>query len=196
MAARKTSCMLSREQLHTATRLLNRLGDGDPKAAEELSPLIHRELWELASFVLQGPGARATLQPTELVHEAWIRFAGKEAHFENRHQFFALAAKVMRSVLVDHARARNAHKRGGGERAITLAEEAGITAGHDLEVLDLDEALKRLEAMDPELSQLVELRFFAGLSHPEIAGLTGVPLRTVERRWQLARAWLRGELAR
>ena len=186
--------MLSREQLQTATRLLNRLGDGDPKAADELSPLIHRELWELAAFVLQGPDARATLQPTELVNEAWIRFAGREAHFESRHQFFALAAKIMRSVLVDHARARKAQKRGGGQRPITLAEDAGLVAAHDPEVLDLDEALKRLEALDPDLSQLVELRFFAGLAPPEVATLTGVPLRTVERRWHLARAWLRGEL--
>jgi RNA polymerase sigma-70 factor (ECF subfamily) len=144
---------------------------------------------------LQDGNAPADLQPTELVHEAWIRFAGKDATFGNRHQFFALAAKVMRSVLVDQARARAAQKRGGGARPITLEEDAGLVEGKGLDVLDLEQALLHLETLDGDLSRLVELRFFGGLSHPEIATLTGVPLRTVERRWHLARAWLRGELS-
>ena len=105
----------------------------------------------------------------------------------------ALAAKVMRSVLVDHARARAAQKRGGTGRRITFDDEAD-TRGRGYDVLEVDEVLRRLESFDQELHQLVELRFFAGLSHKEIAEATGTPLRTVERRWTLARAWLRSEL--
>lgn len=186
--------MLTSEEHQSATRLLNRAGHGDAAAAEELGPLLRRELRELAAFVLRDRGAQRAFEPTELVHEAWIRFAGSAASFETRQHFFALAAKVMRSVLVDHARASAAQKRGGGERQITLAEDAGLVPERNLDVLDLDEALKRLEELDPDLHRLVELRFFSGLSHPEIAALTDVPLRTVERRWSLARAWLRGEL--
>ena len=139
--------MSSPRELQALTGLLNRLCSGDRGAADELFPHIQRELLHLAGLALQGGNAAADLQPTELVHEAWIRFAGKEATFGNRHQFFALAAKVMRSVLVDHARARSAQKRGGGERRITLAEDAGIVEGKSLDVLDLEEALSRLETL-------------------------------------------------
>jgi RNA polymerase sigma factor (TIGR02999 family) len=186
--------MSSREELHTATRLLNQLGAGDAGAAEELAPIVYDELRVLAESSLRRGAGRETLQPTALVHEAWLRFANEGARFENRHQFYALCAKIMRSVLVDHARAQGAHKRGGRERRITLSEDLDSDRGIELDVLDVDAAMQRLNAFDPELHRLVELRFFGGLSHPEIAELTSVPLRTVERRWSLARAWLRGEL--
>lgn len=186
--------MSSPAELPSATQLLNRLGAGDAGAAAELAPLVYEELRVLASSSLGRDAARHTLSPTALVSEAWLRFAGEGARFENRHRFYAFAAKIMRSVLCDHARARGALKRGGLRQRITLAEDARVGGEADLDLLDLDHALQRLEAMDPDLHRMVELRFFAGLSHPEIAELTGVPLRTVERRWALARAWLSGEL--
>jgi RNA polymerase sigma factor (TIGR02999 family) len=186
--------MSSQGELHTATQLLNRMGAGDREAAQALAPLVYDELRVLAgSFLARNP-AQHTLPPTALVHEAWLRFADGGAHFENRHRFYAFAAKIMRSVLCDHARAQAAEKRGGDRERITLAEDARVGQHGELDLLDVDAAMRRLEAMDEDLHRLVELRFFAGLSHPEIAELTGVPLRTVERRWALARAWLLGEL--
>ena len=185
--------MSSQERLHSATQLLNRLGAGEAQVAEELAPLVYEELRALADAAMRN-ASKQTLQPTALVNEAWLRFADEGARFENRHQFYALAAKIMRSVLCDHARARGAQKRGGARQRITLAEDACVTDETELDVLDVDEALQRLASMDQDLHRLVELRFFAGLSHPDIAELTTVPLRTVERRWALARAWLRGEL--
>ena len=185
--------MSSQGELHTATQLLNRLGAGDQEAAGALAPLVYDELRALAgSFLARNAGH--TLAPTALVNEAWLRFADGGARFENRHKFYAFAATIMRSVLCDHARARGAEKRGGLRQRITLAEDARVGDERDLDLLDVDAALQRLEGMDEELHRLVELRFFAGLSHPEIAEVTGAPLRTVERRWALARAWLRGEL--
>ena len=186
--------MASEGQPHDLTQLLNRLGAGDAAAAPLIAPLIYDELHVLAGAALEGGNLERTLQPTALVHEAWLRFAGSGARFENRRQFYALAAKVMRTVLVDHARARAAQKRGGTGRRITFDDEPDTRAGRGYDVLDVDEVMRRLESLDPELHQLVELRFFGGLSHKEIAETIGAPLRTVERRWALARAWMRAEL--
>jgi len=180
-------------QRHDLTQLLNRLGAGDTAAAPLIAPLIYDELHVLAGAALHGGSPERTLQPTALVHEAWLRFAGSGARFENRRQFFALAAKVMRSVLVDHARARAAEKRAGPGRRITF-DDGPDTRAQAYDVLDVDEVLRRLESLDAGLHQLVELRFFGGLSHKEIAETIGAPLRTVERRWALARAWMRAEL--
>lgn len=131
------------------------------------------------------------------MNEAWLRLAASAAlHFDVRAQFFALAGKVMRSVLVDYAREKAAAKRGGGGRRITLADELGVEGGPDLDLLSLEEVLVRLEAMDPELARLVELRFFGGLELPTIARTLGKSLRSVERSWRLARAWLHGELSK
>jgi len=177
----------------TTTRLLNRLGAGDEDAAHELAPRVYAELHDLASALL-ARGSNATLQATALVHEAWIRFAGETATFENRFQFYALASKVMRSVLVDHARARQAQKRGQGRRPVTWVDAGDCAPERALDLLDLDDALRKLEGLDGELSRIVELRFFAGLSHAEIARASGVSLPTIERRWRLARAWLHAEL--
>jgi RNA polymerase sigma factor (TIGR02999 family) len=177
----------------TTTQLLNRLGAGDPEAAHDLAALVYSELHDLAGALL-ARGSNATLQPTGLVHEAWIRFAGEETSFENRFQFYALASKIMRSVLVDHARARQAQKRGQGRRPVTWIDAGEGTTDRKLDLLDLDDALQRLEGLDGDLSRIVELRFFGGLSHGEIARAFGVSLPTIERRWRLARAWLHAEL--
>jgi len=179
----------------TTTRLLNRLGKGDPAAAEELVPRVYAELHRLAEQHMAGQGPRHTLQPTALVNEAWARLAvQEELEFDGRDPFYALASRIMRTVLVDHARARNAEKRGGDRRRVTLLDEEEGEQGVELDILALDEALQRLKAMDPELHALVELRFFGGLKHPAIARVQGTSLRTVERNWRLARAWLQGEL--
>ena len=179
----------------TTTRLLNRLGAGDADAAHELAPIVYSELHGLASALL-ARGQDATLQPTALVHEAWIRFAGEETSFESRFQFYALASKIMRSVLVDHARARQAQKRGDGRRQVTWIDAGDGAQERTLDLLDLDDALQRLEGLDGELFRLVELRFFGGLSHADVARAFGVSLPTIERRWRLARAWLHAELRR
>jgi RNA polymerase sigma factor (TIGR02999 family) len=178
------------------TRLLNRFGTGDSQAAEELAPLVYGELHRLAGLALRGEEARATLQPTALVNEAWMRLAGDTASFEHRSRFFALAAKIMRQVVVDHARTRKAQKRGGDRRPITLLDAAAVGNGGGIDVLDLDQALERLRARDEGLHRMIELRFFGGLTQPEIADVLGLSLRTVERRSRLALAWLRGELDR
>ena len=179
----------------TTTRLLNRLGAGDSESAHELAPLVYSELHDIASALLvRKPDA--TLQPTSLVHEAWMRFAGEGASFDNRFQFYALASKVMRSVLVDHARARQAQKRSPGNRQVTWIDAGEGTLEGALDLLDLDEALRRLEGLDGELFRVVELRFFGGLSHGDIAQAFGVSVPTIERRWRLARAWLHAELCR
>ena len=177
----------------TTTKLLNRLGAGDSQAGHELAPLVYSELHDLASALL-ARRPDATLQPTALVHEAWMRFAGEEASFDNRFQFFALASKVMRSVLVDHARARAAQKRTPGRRQVTWIDVGEGTREGALDRLDLDDALRKLEGLDDELFRIVELRFFGGLTHADIARACGVSLPTIERRWRLARAWLHAEL--
>jgi RNA polymerase sigma factor (TIGR02999 family) len=123
-----------------------------------------------------------------------MRLAGEAASFEHRRRFFALAAKIMRQVVVDHARARRAHKRGGDLQRITLAESPAGGPTEGIDALDLDQALGRLRQMDPQLHEVVELRFFGGLGHAQVAEVLGLSLRTVERRSRLALAWLRGEL--
>ena len=174
------------------TRLLNRMAAGDRAAGEELMPIVYGELRGIAGRHLARHASDLTLEPTGLIHEAWMKLARQEElEFGGRAQFYSLASRVMRSVLVDHVRARHA-KRPAGRRESTLAV---LAADEDeVDVTALDEVLERLETFDAELAKLVELRFFGGLSHPRIAETLGVPLRRVERRWRLARAWLRKEL--
>jgi RNA polymerase sigma factor (TIGR02999 family) len=163
---------------------------------EEAIARLHAELRHLAMGQLARQRAGHTLQPTALANEAWLRLFGEaQPRFEGRRAFFALASRAMRAVLVDHARAHDTAKRGGGRErvsvSVSLAEDAAAQRPEFvLDLLDLEEALTELEAVDAELARLVELRFFGGLSHTAIAETLDVSERTVERRWRLARAWL------
>lgn len=187
---------------HGVTDLLLAWGAGDRGALEALMPLLHAELRRQARRALRHEVTGHTLQPTELVHEAFLRLVDQSrARWESRTQFFAVAAEVMRRVLVDHARARRAAKRGGGVRHMTLgavgdAHNSDVEAADDVDVLALHEALTRFAALDPRKARLVELRYFAGLSIPEAATVLGVSPATIGRDWAVARLWLKRELHR
>ena len=179
------------------TELLRAWGDGDRVAGEALVPLVYAELRRQAGRALRREGEGHTLQPTALVHEAWLRLGGQhDARWESRTQFLAVAAQMMRRVLVDHARTRHALKRGGGGTQVSLgdADQAVADSSDEVDVLALNDALERLAAIDPRKAQLVELRYFAGLSIPEAAAALGVSQATVGREWAVARMWLRREL--
>ena len=184
---------------HEVTELLRAWGAGDEAASEELARLVYEELRRQARRALRHEGAGHTLQPTALVHEVWLRIDDQhEASWQSRGQFFAVAAKMMRRVLVDHARARRAQKRGDNAIQVTLdvleSDLAAPTGAAVVDLLALDDALRRLAALDPQKARLVELRYFAGLSIPEAAAALGVSTATVGRQWIVARAWLRREL--
>ncbi len=178
------------------TQVLNSIDAGDPQAAGELLPLVYDELRRLAAARMVGERPGQTIQATVLVHEAWLKIAGNgEQRWENRRHFFAVAAEAMRRILVDHARARRALKRGGGAARLTLLDP-DIAPGDGPDLLDLDQALQRLAALNHRQARIVELRFFAGLDTPEIAHAMGVSERTVKYEWRFARAWLHRELTR
>ena len=190
---------------HAVTELLRAWGAGDAHAPEALAPLVYAELRRQARLVMRREGPAHTLQPTALVHEAWLRLAGQRGgRWESRTQFFAIAAQMMRRVLVDHARTRHALKRGAGAVQVTLGDAdhgvaltASAPAGTSLDALDvlaLNDALARLAVLDPQKARLVDLRYFAGLSIPEAAAVLGVSPATVGREWAVARMWLRREL--
>jgi RNA polymerase sigma factor (TIGR02999 family) len=190
--------------MHTAdgevTNLLRELKglDTEGQSAEDrLFVVVYDSLRRIAARHLRDERHDHTLQPTALVHEAYIRLvAQSEQNWQNRFQFFAFAARIMRQILVDHARRRDALKRGGRERDLTLDETIlpGVTKSRDL--IALDEALTRLKEFDARQSQIVELRFFAGFSEEEVADVLGVSARTIKRDWRIARAWLYSELNR
>jgi RNA polymerase sigma factor (TIGR02999 family) len=184
------------DQAHLAQRLLSQARSGSESASGELLQLLYGELRDVARRCMEREHAGHTLQPTALVHEAWLRlFSGNETpSWESRAHFVHTVARAMRRVLIDHARARRSEKRGAGVRPEPLDRTIAYFEEHSIELLDLDRALAKLEEFDPELAHLVELRFFGGLSIPEIAPLLGVSVPTIERRWRVARGWLRGEL--
>jgi RNA polymerase sigma factor (TIGR02999 family) len=180
-----------------ATVLLRRMRAGEARAADELLPIVYAELHRLARRAMASRPPGHTLQTTALLNEAWLRLAQSQgASWEDREHFLAVAARAMRSVLVDHARRRGALRRSGpGERVdldrvVTLLEESAT------DLVALDAALEELAAMNAELARIVELRFFGGLKHPAIATVLDVPLRRVERGWAAARAWLHARVAR
>lgn len=180
-----------------ATLLLQRIHGGDPAAKDELLQLLYRELRGLAGALLARERKNHTLQPTELVHEVWLRTLGDRAvpTFEGSAHFLASIAKAMRHVLVDHARARASLKRGGGQANLGLDAVLDSFDGQSLDVVELSDALEWLQARDPELARIVELRYFAGLSIPETATALGVSPSTVERSWRIGRMWLRKALS-
>lgn len=177
------------------TRLLDQLRGGDREALDRLFPLVYQELRQAADRVLRREARGHTLQPTALVHEAYLKLAGAPIGSENRAHFLGIAARAMRQVLVDHARRRRAAKRGGGEAAVSLADADGAIDLQSDELLALDEALTRLAKESDRLRQVVELRFFGGLTEEEIATTLDVTTRTIQRDWVKARAWLHKELA-
>jgi len=186
---------------HTVTDLLQAWAGGNETALQKLLPLVYDELRRQARRFMRAQPSGHTLQTTALVHEAYLRLVDHtRVEWQSRAHFFGVAAKAMRSILVDHARAGRRAKRGGGALAITL-EEAGIAAhavGGDqsaVDLLALDEALERLAQRDPRKSQLVELRYFGGLGLEEAAALLGISPATAKRDWVTARAWLRRELS-
>ncbi|RKY17973.1 MAG: RNA polymerase subunit sigma-70 [Planctomycetota bacterium] len=178
------------------TELLAASREGQQGALEELLPLVYDELHSLARRRMAAERGNHTLQATALVNEAWMRLVNqRDQNWESRSHFLAIAATVMRRVLVNHARSKHAEKRGGGREQVTLDEAATELAGRSGDMLALDEALSRLSGAHPEQARMVELRFFAGLEHAEVAQVLGVSTRTAERGWRLARAWLQRELA-
>jgi RNA polymerase sigma-70 factor, ECF subfamily len=183
-------------EISQATLLLRRYGEGDRAAADALLDLLYGELRRIAGAHLRRERPDHTLQPTALVHEAWLRLVDAPARdLVSREHFLSLSARVMRRVLVDHAREHGAQKRGGGHAAVTLDAAVALYETRNMDLIALDEALEKLVAVDPPLARLVELRFFAGLTNEEVAHVEGSSLRSVERGWATARAFLRGALA-
>lgn len=168
---------------------------GDVSALQRLMPLVIDDLRRLAARCFKNEEAEHTLQPTALVNELYLRLAGyRSVSWKNRTQFFAFTAQVMRRILVDHARIRGAQKRGDGLRPIPLEKLPDIAAPLGLDLLDLDEALTRLGALDPRAARVVELKVFVGLTTAEIAEVLEVTDRTVKRDWKAARVWLHREM--
>ncbi|MEP0848411.1 MAG: sigma-70 family RNA polymerase sigma factor [Phycisphaerae bacterium] len=179
------------------TNLLTRAQSGDVSAAEQLAPQIYEELRRLAAAYLRSERADHTLQPTALVHEAYLRLIdASQVEWRDRAHFFRAAARAMRRVLVDHARAHRAEKRAGSWQRITLAGVDPELPGPNLELLALDELLEQLAALHERHAQIVELRFFGGLTIAETASALGVSETTVEDDWAMARAWLQLQLNR
>jgi RNA polymerase sigma factor (TIGR02999 family) len=178
------------------TVLLAEMKRGNREALPKLIPLLYDELRRLAGSFLREERPGHTLQPTALVHEAYLKLAGQHAGFENRAQFMALAAQAMRRILVDYARQRVAAKRGGGVALVDLeVATAGATVQQSEELLAVDEALEKLASIDAQQARVVEMRYFGGLTVEETAAALSIAPRTVKREWAMAKAWLRVEIS-
>jgi RNA polymerase sigma factor (TIGR02999 family) len=175
------------------TELLNQWTGGDRQAGEALAPLIYEELHSLARRMFRSERRGHTLQPTALVHEAYARLVDVEIAWQSRAHFYSLAARMMRRLLVNHANARNAAKRGDGAVRVTLADAASAETG-DTNLLDLDEALTKLAAVDERKAELIQLQYFGGLSFREMEAVTGLSSSTLDRELRLARAWIKVRL--
>jgi RNA polymerase sigma factor (TIGR02999 family) len=179
------------------TRVLSELSDGQETAPERLMPLVYDELRKLAQGYLLGEQSDHTLQATALVHEAYMRLVDwKNVSWQNRAHFFALAAQVMRRILVDHAREKQAQKRGGGLTKIALEEAVSFPQQREFDLVALDDALEALAELDPAQSKIVELRFFGGLTIDETAEAMRISPATVKREWKMAKAWLHKRIVR
>ena len=178
------------------TQLLKAWNEGDESALEKLMPLVLDELRRLAGNYLRRERANHTLQPTALVNEAFLRLVDQKARWQNRAQFFGVAAQLMRRILVDHARTHQAQKRGGSDQQrLSLTNLDRAAEKPEIDLLALHEALNELAELDPQQSRIVELKFFGGLSIEETAEVLGIGHATVERDWKMARAWLRSKLS-
>lgn len=179
------------------TAILAAASAGDGPAADRLLPLVYDELRAQAARYLESERPDHTLQATALVHEAYLRLVDQtRVQWQDRVHFFAVAAVMMRRVLVNHAKARRAAKRGGQGLRLTLDESSASGGPRDIDLVALDEALERLAALDPQQARLVELRFFAGMSAAEAAPVLGISERTLHREWTVAKAWLHAELSK
>ncbi len=179
------------------TKLLVAWSEGDEAALEALTAAVHHELRRLAAAHMKGERPGHILQATALVNEAYLRLVDwKDVRWQNRVHFFAVAAQIMRRVLVDVARTRDRAKRGGGQVHVSLSEAADVPAAQRVDLVALDEALETLAALNPRQSRVIELRFFGGLSLDETAHVVGVSVGTVRRDWSLAQTWLFRELSR
>ena len=177
------------------TRLLNSYGDGDKTALDEMLPLVYDELRRIAAGYLARENAGHTLPPTALVHEAYMRLVSqRSANWRNRAQFYGLAANMMRRILVNHAIAKKAEKRGSGG-GVALDEVTLFFEARSLDLLELDEALSQLNELDPEKCRIVEMKFFGGMTTEEISEVTGRSPRSIERDWTFARSWLYDKLS-
>jgi RNA polymerase sigma factor (TIGR02999 family) len=176
------------------TRVLSTLEEDDPQAAEELLPLVYEELRRLAKARMAAEPDGHTLQPTALVHEAWIRLVGENHDWQGRRQFFCAAAEAMRRILIDRARRKRRIRHGGGLVRLELDDLDLAKEGQSETVLFVHEALDRLSEQDPEVAELIKLRYFAGVPNPEAAKMLGMSERTARRNWAYARAWLARDL--
>lgn len=182
--------------MRDVTRIIEEIQQGDASGTERLLDEVYRELRRLASDMLVRERSGQTLQATALVHEAYLRLVGNESppQWSGRGHFFAAAAEAMRRILIENARRKDRLKHGGGQRRIDLDSQCVVSQEPSVDVLALDVALDKLAASDPAKAQVVKLRFFAGLTMPEVAAVLGVSLATVERHWTFARSWLYAEL--
>ncbi len=180
---------------HRVTQLLEQWSHGDGAALAELTPLVYEEVRRLAHHFMEGQRPEHTLQTTALVNEAYLRLAGQiRPNFTNRSHFFAVAAQAMRQILVNYAKASQSQKRGGGALKVELDEVALISPEQTTEILDVHEALERLATLDSRKAHVVELKYFGGLKHDEIAAVLKISTVTVRRDWVFAKAWLHNEL--
>jgi RNA polymerase sigma factor (TIGR02999 family) len=184
------------DRRHDVTRLLEKWQKGDGDALERLLPIVYDDLRRIAERHLNHEGPGQTLQTHDLIHEAFLRLIDQSrVDWQNRAHFFGIASRMMRRILTDRARRRSSLKRGGGMERVALDDVPDVAARGDDEILAVDEALDALKEVDEDLAKIVELRFFGGLEHDEIAGLLGISNATVGRRFRLARAWLHRRLS-
>ena len=176
------------------TQLLDAIESGDPAAAGHLLPLVYEELRKLAAAKMAQEKPGQTLQPTALVHEAWLRLAGSEQRWNGRDHFFGAAAEAMRRILVDRARKKSAERHGGQRQRVDLEHVTLATEDSDETVLAVHEALEKLAKESPQKAEIVKLHYFADMKYAEIAQTLGISLATVERHWAYARSWLYREL--
>ncbi len=194
---------------HDITLVLQRVNDGELGAGDELFALVYGELRRVAATIMRGEKAEHTLQPTALVHEVWLRLLGADQNSSSTHKdfeegstkqwtgrahFLRAASRSMRNLLVDHARAKAAKKRGGGHGRVPLDDIVAVYEERGIDVVALNDAMTALEAVDPQLARMVELRFFGGLAGKEVASILGVSTRTCERGWLSAQAFLKRKL--